>query len=130
MARKIVYLALDSGGIRGRSLIGALVFVALALRSGKRRLHSTKLFLEVCPAGLFHRQQIAKLGDLGIELLQCGVLALHFLLQVELNNDENAQQKNDAEDQCRQRIDESRPVVHAAVAAVHSCERHDLAIPL
>src|ERR1041385_8881096 len=57
-------------------------------------------------------------------MLQGGVLTPYFLLQVKLHNDENGQQKNDAENERRQGIDEARPVVHAAFAAANPCERH------
>ena len=45
--------------------------------------------------------------------------------QIELHDHEHGQQEDDAEDQRRQRVDEARPVIHAAVAAASSCQRHN-----
>ena len=77
----------------------------------------------VLPA-LFQRQQVGQLRDLRVEPLQRRVLAGDFLLQEELHHDEHREQEDDAEDQRRQRVDEARPVIHAAVAAAGSGECH------
>ena len=55
---------------------------------------------------------------------QGGVFPGHFLLEIELHDHEHGQQENDAEDQRRQRVDETRPVIHAAFTAADSCQRH------
>ena len=55
--------------------------------------------------------------NLRIEARQRGVLAGDFLRQEELHDDEDGQQEDDAEDERRQRIDETGPVIDATVAA-------------
>ena len=69
-------------------------------------------------------QQFGELGYLRVEAIEGGVFAGHFLLEIELHDHEHGQQENDTEDQRRQRVDETRPVIHAAFTAADSCQRH------
>ena len=119
-------LALRRRGAGAGAFGDAFEFVAVALGAGERGAQLRELVLEIGLAGLFHRQQLGELRDLRVEPGQRGVLAGDFLLQIELHHHEHGEQEDDAEDQRRQRVDEARPVVHAAVAAARSCKRHVL----
>jgi len=119
-------LALRRGGARAGALGQALEFVAIARGGSERGLQLRELVFQIGLAGLLQRQQFGELGDLRVEAGQRGILAGDFLLQIELHHHEHGQDEDDAEDQRRQRIDEARPVVHAAFAAARSCKRHDL----
>ena len=112
------------GSARAGAFGDAFVFVAVALGAGERGAQLRELVLEIGLVGFFHRQQIGELGDLRVEAGERGVLAGDFLLQIELHHHEHGQHEDDAEDQRRQRVDEARPVVHAAFAAARSCKRH------
>ena len=97
--------------------------VALAFDGGERGAQLRHLVLEIGFAGLLQRQQLAQPRDLRIEPRQRGVLAGDFLRQEELRHHEHGEQKDHAQDQGRQRVDESRPVIHAAIATAAG-ERH------
>src|SRR5262245_4782801 len=114
-------LALRVGRAAADALVKALVAVALALARRQARSQRVELLLEAERAGLLQREQLRELRDLRIEPVERGVFARHFLRQEELYDDEYGQHEDDAEDQRRQRVDESGPVVHAAVAA-RTCE--------
>jgi hypothetical protein len=58
-----------------------------------------------------------------VEADQRGILAGHLLRQEELHHDEHAEQEDDAENERRQGVDESRPVVDTALAAI-ACHCH------
>ena len=124
LAGQLRDLVLRRRRIGGRAAIETLILVAIALRAGERRLQAGKLSFKVGLVGLGHRQLLGKPGDLRIEAFQRRVLALHFLLQIKLDHDEDAEQKNDAQNQRRQRVDEAGPVIHAAFAAARPCQRH------
>src|SRR4029077_284033 len=83
-----------------------------------------ELSFEIGLARSLHRQQLAKLRDLTVETRQRAILIGDFLLQIKLHDDENGQEKDDAEDQRRQRVDEARPVVHRAFAAPRPSKGH------
>ena len=102
---------------RAGAFIESAVAVALAFGGVQGRPNLRELLLEIELAGLFQRKQFGELGNLGVEAIQCRVFARDFLRQIELHDDKDAQQEDDAENQRRQRVDESGPVVHAAFAA-------------
>src|SRR3954469_8595183 len=118
-----VGLALRVGGAAADAFIETFVAVALAFGAGQARSQRGQLFLEDHLAGLLQRKKLRELRDLDREAAERGVFAGHFLGQVELHDDEYRQQKDDAEHQRRQRVDETRPIIHAAVAA-RACESH------
>jgi len=96
----------------------------LAFGDGEGGTQLRKLIFDAGLARFFQAQQFGELGYLRIEAIEGGVFAGYFLLEVELNDHEYSQQKNDTEDQRRQRVDETRPVIHAAFTAADSCQRH------
>src|SRR5262249_56391631 len=83
-----------------------------------------QLIFEPRLAGFFKSQQLGELCYLCVQAIECGILPGNFLLQIELHHHEYGKQENDTEYQRRQCVDEPRPVVHAAVAAASSCQRH------
>src|SRR5262245_25094143 len=118
-------LALRVGRAAADAFVQALVAVALALARRQARSLRVALLLEAELAGLLQREQLRELRDLRIEAVERGVFTGHFLRQVELHHGEHGEQEDDAQDERRQRIDESGPVVHAAVAA-RTCESHGI----
>src|SRR5262249_38351906 len=107
----------------GRRVGGALEPVALALGAGEARAHAGDLVLERDLARRLQREVVAQLGDHRVELRQRGVLAGDLLREEELHHHEDGEQEDDPEPQRRQRVDEARPVVQSALAAV-TCKRH------
>ena len=99
--------------------------VAFALGRRQRGAQLRDLLLETDLAGPLQRQQVGEPRDLRVEARERGVLAGDFLRQKELRHHEHGEQKDDRQDQRRQRVDEARPVIHAAVAAAagkrHGC---------
>jgi hypothetical protein len=83
-----------------------------------------ELIFEAGLARFLQSQQFSELGNLRVEAIEGGVFPRHFLLEIELDNHEYGQQENNTEDQRRQRVDETRPVIHAAFTAADSCQRH------
>ncbi len=124
----VVDLALRGGGAGAGAVGLALELVAVAFGGGERGAQGGELVFQIGLAGLLHRQQAGELGDLRVELLQRGVLAGDFLLQIELHHDEHGQNEDDRQDQRRQRVDEARPIVHAGFTAAGACERHGLTV--
>ena len=117
-------LGLPLGGAAD-AVVEALVAVALALGRRQARLQHRELLLEAELAGLLQRQKFGQLRDLRVETVERGVFTGDLLRQVKLHEHEHGEQKDDAEDQRRQCVDESGPVIHAAVAA-GACKSHGI----
>ncbi len=117
LAGQFADLALRAGIALAGALVEALEPVALALGRRQIRPHGGEHVFEIDLAGLFERKQFGQLGDLHVEPLQGDVLAGHFLREEELHDRKDGQQEDDAEHQGRERVDETRPVIDAAVAA-------------
>ena len=66
---------------------------------------------------------MAQAGNLGIEAPERGVFAFDLLRKEELRDHEDREQKDHAKHQRRQGVDETWPIIHAAVAA-RTGERH------
>jgi hypothetical protein len=131
-ARGCLFLEIDLGIVavaRSRRRIWARTGcaaqpVAFAFGGGERGAQLRHLVFEIGLAGLLQRQQLAQPRDLCIEPRQRGVLAGDFLRQEELRHHEHGEQKDHGQDQRRQRVDETRPVIHAAIATAAG-ERHE-----
>ena len=77
-----------------------------------------------CVVALLQRQQLGQFVDLRVEAVEHLVLAGDFAAEQELRQHEDGQQEHDGQQQRRQRVDEARPVVDAAIAAPAAGERH------
>src|SRR5262245_2973479 len=124
LTRQLRSPALSRCGSRTGAVGGTPQPIPLALGDGERRSQLRQLIFEPSLSGFFKPQQLGELCYLGVQPIECGVLPGNFLLQIELNDHEYGKQENDAEYQCRQCVDEARPVVHAAFTAASSCQRH------
>jgi hypothetical protein len=121
-----VELAAELGlalGVAADAVIEALVAVTLALGRRQARSQHRELLLETELAGLLQRQELGQLRDLRVKAVERGVFTGDLLRQIKLHEDEDGQQEDDPENQRRQCVDESGPVVHAAVAA-SACKSH------
>src|SRR5262245_19787391 len=125
LAAELGGLALRVGRASANALVKALVAVALALAARQARSQRVQLFLKAKLAGLLQREQLRELRDLRIEAVERGVFSAHLLGQVELHHGEYGDQEDEAENERRQCVDESGPVIHAAVAA-RACESHGI----
>ena len=113
LGRQLGDLALRGRGAAAQSFVESPVAVALAFARGEAGAQLRDLLFERELAGLFEREQVGELRDARGQPLQRGVLAGHLLRQHELHDHEHAEQEDDAEDQRRQRVDESGPVIDA-----------------
>ena len=68
--------------------------------------------------------EVGQFVDLRVEPVQHLVLAGDLAAQQELRQHEHRQQEHDGEQQRRQRVDETRPVVDRALVAAAAGERH------
>ena len=123
LAGELGSLALRFGCAAAGAFKEALEAVALAFGPSEARAHLGELLLQAELAGLLQREQLGELRNLRSEARERGVFAADLLRQVELHDHEHGEQEDDAEDQGRQRVDESGPVVDAAVAA-GACKSH------
>ena len=103
---------------------GTLEPVPLVFRRGECCAQLRELVFEIRLAGLLKSKEFGELRYLRSETAKSSVLSSNFLLQIELHDHKYGEQKNDAENQRRQCVDEARPVIHAAVTAARSCQRH------
>src|SRR4029453_15865280 len=129
-----VELTAELGGLALRvaatdPVVEALVAVALAFGRRQARLQHAELLLQAELAGLLQRQKLGELGNLRVEAVERGVFAGDLLGQVKLHEHEHCQQEDDGKDERRKGVDESRPVIHAAVAA-SACESHWILLEL
>ena len=90
-------------------LLGELVL--LRLRRGKRCRQIGDLALQVAGVRLLHLQHVGEFGDLRIEPRQGRILALDLLAEEKLRQHEQRQKEDDDQQQARQCVDESRPIV-------------------
>ena len=124
LGRQLGHLALRGRGAAAQSFVQSHVAVALAFARRQAGAQLRDLLFERELAGLLEREQVGELRDADGQPLQRGVLAGHLLRQHELHDHEHAEQEHDAEDQGRQRVDKSGPVIDAFAAAAgmsHGC---------
>ena len=116
-------LALSARRPAADALIEAAIAVAIAFRRGEARANLRELLLETELAGFFQGEKLSELRDLCVETGQRRIFSRDFLGEIKLQEHKHREQEHDAEDEGRERIDEARPIIQAAVPAC-ACKGH------
>ncbi len=112
-------------GRGGRLLVEqAAQAVALAFCRAQARLQGAEIVGEFALAGALQSEHLGQFGDLGVELLENGVLARDFARQQELHQREDRQQEDEHQQQVGQNVDKARPVLGARDAATAAGHGH------